>query len=51
MPIDAIKKAIKEAKEKCADEKIDESNMKSTARILKAVIKDTALKAHINLKN
>ncbi|OHB75570.1 MAG: hypothetical protein A2Z25_17425 [Planctomycetes bacterium RBG_16_55_9] len=49
MPIDLINEAIKAAKEKCADEKVKHSDMKSKARILKAVIKDKALKVNINL--
>ena len=49
MSIDLINKAIKEAKEKLASEKIDKSDMKSKAMILKAIIKDLALKANINL--
>jgi len=47
--IDLINKAIKEAKEKLAGEKVDRSDMKSKARVLKAVIKDLALKVNINL--
>jgi len=49
MPIDLINKAIKEAKEKLAGEKVDRSDMKSKARVLKAEIKDIALKVNINL--
>ena len=49
MPIDLINKAIEEAKEKLAGDKVDKSDMKSKARILKAVIKDLALKFKINL--
>ena len=49
MPIDMINKAIKEAKEKLAGEKVDRSDMKSKARVLKAVIKDFALEFSINL--
>ncbi len=49
MPIDLINEAIKEAKEKLAGEKVDNSDMKSKARILRAVIKDIALKVNINL--
>lgn len=49
MPIDLINKAIKEAKEKLAGEKVDQSDVKSKARILKAGIKDLAVKAKINL--
>ena len=49
MPIDLINKAIKEAKEKLAGEKVDNSDMKSKARVLRASIKDIALKVNINL--
>ena len=49
MPIDLIHNAIEEAKEKLAGEKVDESDVKLKARVLKAVIKDLALKANINL--
>ena len=49
MSIDLINKAINEAKEKLVSEKADKSAMKSKARILKAVIKDLALKVNINL--
>jgi hypothetical protein len=49
MSIDLINKAIKEAEEKLAREKVDKSDMKSKARVLKAVIKDLALNTNINL--
>ena len=49
MPIELINKAIEEAKEKLAAEEVDKSDMKSKARILKAVIKDIALKVNIDL--
>ena len=49
MPIDLTNKAIEEAAEKLAGEKVDESDIKSKARVLKAVIKDLALKFSINL--
>lgn len=49
MSIELINEAIKEAKEKLAGEKVDNSDMKSKARILRAVIKDIALKVNINL--
>ena len=49
MSIDLINKAIKEAKEKFVSEKINTSDMKSKANILKAIINDFALKASINL--
>ena len=49
MPIDLINKAIKEAKEELSSEKVDKFDMKSKATILKAVIKDSAIKVNINL--
>jgi hypothetical protein len=49
MSIDLINKAMEEAKEKLAVEKVDKSDIKSKARVLKAVIKDLALKVSINL--
>lgn len=49
MPIDSIKKAIKEAEDKFAFLKADKSDIKSKARVLKAVFKDLALKEKINL--
>jgi len=44
-----MNKAIKETKKRVLSEKVDESDMKSRAKILKAVIKDLALKANVNL--
>lgn len=49
MSIEAIYKAIKEAKKKLISEKADESDMKSKAKILKPIIKDLALRASVNL--
>jgi hypothetical protein len=49
IPIDLINKAIEETKEKLASEKVDKSDVKLRARILKAVIKDLALEVNINL--
>ncbi len=48
--IESIDKAIKETKKKLVSEKSDESDIKSKAKILKAVIKDSASKANVNLK-
>jgi hypothetical protein len=50
MPIHLINKAIGEAKEKLAGEKVDKSDVKSKARLLKAVIKDLALRVNIDLE-
>ncbi len=49
MSIDLINKAIEEAKKKLVSEKLAESDMKSKAKILKAVINDLALKGNVNL--
>lgn len=49
MPIDLVNKAIKIAKEELKKEKIDKSDIKLKAKILKTAIKDSALEAHINL--
>jgi hypothetical protein len=49
MPIDLINKAINEAKEKLGSKKTDKSDVKSKARVLKAVMIDCALKVNINL--
>jgi hypothetical protein len=49
MPIESINRAIKESKRKLASEKVDESDVKSKAKLLKAVIEGVALKAHIHL--
>jgi len=49
MPVAVINKAIEEAIEKLACEKVDKSDMKSKTRVVKAVIKDLALKVNINL--
>jgi hypothetical protein len=49
MPIESINKAIKETKKRLLSEKVHESDIKSKAKILKAVIKDSALKAKVNL--
>jgi hypothetical protein len=50
MPIDMINTAIKEATEKLASEKEDESDVKSKARVLKEVIKELAFKVNIDLE-
>ena len=50
MSIGLINSAIKEAKEKITSEKVDNGNLKSKARIFKAVIKDLASKINIDLE-
>ena len=49
MPIELVNRAIHKAKEIIAHEKVADTELKFKARILKAVIKDLALKANINL--
>ncbi len=49
MSINLINKAIEEAKEKFVSEKAAKSDVKSKAKILKAAIKDLALKGNVNL--
>jgi len=49
MPIELINKAIKEGKEKLISGKVNETDMKSKAKILKVIIKELALKANVNL--
>lgn len=49
MPINLINQAINEAKKKIVSEKIDNSDMKSKAKILKSTIKDITVKSNINM--
>lgn len=49
MPINLINQAIKEAKKKIVSEKIDNSDMKSKAKILRSTIKDISVKSNINM--
>ena len=49
MPIDMIKRAIKETKEIFELGEANVNDMKSKAKIVKAVIKDLALEANISL--
>ncbi|MBN2246632.1 MAG: hypothetical protein JW755_12380, partial [Candidatus Aminicenantes bacterium] len=49
MPIDLINRAVKEANYRFISEKVDESDIKSKAKIVKAVFIDFASKADINL--
>ena len=50
MPIKLINSAITEAAKELANNEAAESDVKSKAKILKAVIKDLASKANVNLK-
>ena len=47
--IEYINKAIQETKKKLLSDNIDEFDVKSKARILKAAIKDLAIKTNVNL--
>jgi hypothetical protein len=49
MPIGLITRAIQGTQEKFEQGKADTNDMKSRAKILKAMITDLALEAHINL--
>ena len=49
MPVELINKAIKEVKEKLISEKVNETDIKSKAKILKVIIKELALKANVKL--
>ena len=49
MPIDLINEAIKKAKRRIVSEKINRSNIKSKAKILKSIIKDMTLKSNGNI--
>jgi hypothetical protein len=49
MSIELINKATKESNKKLSNEKVDESDVKSKAKILKAIIADLTLKTKINL--
>lgn len=50
MPIDLIKKAINEAKERITVAKIKKTDMKSKAKIVKEVIGRISINQNINLK-
>lgn len=49
MSIELMNRAIKESKKKYAGEQVDESDIKSKAKILKAIIEDLAFKTDINM--
>ncbi|MCK4226407.1 hypothetical protein KAX29_05915 [candidate division WOR-3 bacterium] len=49
MPIELIDKAVKQARGKFLSEEIDASDIKSKAKIMRAVIKDIALPNSIKL--
>jgi cell division protein FtsL len=49
MSIKSINAALNEAKKKIADAKIERSDLKSRAKIMKAAFKDSASKANVRL--
>lgn len=49
MPVAVIHAAIQESKKKLAGERVDEPDVKSKAKMLKAIIKNLALEAGVNL--
>jgi len=49
MPTDLIHQAVKEVRKRIMSENIDDSDMRSKAKILKSIIKDTAVKFNINM--
>jgi len=50
MPVSLIGKAISEATEIMTNNRINESDIKSKARILKSIVQDLASKSDIDLK-
>ena len=50
MSVNLINEVLEEAKKKIMSEKIDKSNIKSRAKILKSIIKDMAIKSNMNKK-
>ena len=49
MSIELINEAIKEAKKRFTSEKVDKSDIKSKAKILKSIIKDICLSSNVNM--
>jgi len=49
MPIELIDSAIRESEKEIAGTQVDESDVKAKAKMLKAIIKDLASKANVNL--
>ena len=49
MPIDLIRQAMKEAKEKLSSQKADKSDMKSKAKVMKTAMKSLATRGSIDL--
>ena len=50
MPIELINSAIRESNKQLGGKQVDKSDVKAKAKILKAIIKDFASKANVNLK-
>jgi len=51
MPIKLINSAITESKKQLAGKQVDDSDLKAKAKILRATIKDLALKVNVNLRD
>ena len=51
MPVELINSAIIEAEKELTGKQVDESDVKSKARVLKAIIKNLASKANVNLRD
>jgi len=49
MPIELVNSAITQSKKELAGKQVDQSDVKSKAKILKAIIKDLDSKANVNL--
>ncbi len=49
MPINLIYDAVKKSNKKIVSEEIDKSDIKAKAKILKAVVKNLALKTNVDL--
>ncbi len=49
LPSESIREAIKEAKNKIRSEKIDGADIKSKAKIVRAVMKEVALESGVSL--
>ena len=49
MSIELINEAIKEAKKRYTSEKVDKSDIKLKAKILKSILKDIGLSSNVNM--
>jgi len=50
MSVELTNTAMNEAKKRIADEKVERSDLKSKAKIMKAALKDLASKANVRLE-